>query len=162
MSLINANDQIDQEKARNEIHELVVASSSETIKHASRELQLLGEEPTVVLGYLKMIQIFADMGLSGGSAAVFVPTLCRLLEQRNLTPLTDDPEEWYHHTQEVWPEPGGVWQNIRNGEAFSSDGGKTYTLLSDEVTVKDGHRVIHISHDHTKPFAYVEFLAYKV
>lgn len=156
MSFIDVGDHVNHEKALKEIRDLVGGTDSNMIRHAARELQLLGEEPTVVLGYLKMIQIFADMGHSGGSASVFIPTINRLLEQRNLMPLTDDPEEWVHHTEEVWPEPGGVWQNARNGEAFSSDGGKTYTLLSEEAPVKYGNKPIHISHDHTKPFEHVD------
>ena len=156
MSFIDVGDHVNHEKALKEIRDLVGGTDSNMIRHAARELQLLGEEPTVVLGYLKMIQIFADMGHSGGSASVFIPTFNRLLEQRNLMPLTDDPEEWMHHTAETWGEPGGVWQNVRNGEAFSDDGGKTYTLLSEEAPVKDGHKPIHISHDHTKPFTYGE------
>lgn len=156
MSFIDVDDHVNREKALKEIRDFVGGTDSNMIRHAARELQLLGEEPTVVLGYLKMIQIFADMGHSGGSASVFIPTIVRLLEQRNLMPLTDDPEEWMHHTSEVWGEPGGVWQNVRNGEAFSDDGGKTYTLLSEEAPVKDSHKPIHISHDHTKPFIYGE------
>ena len=112
-------------------------SESSLMIHARRELELLGEEPEIVEGYLKMIQIFADMGHSGGSASVFIQTLTRLLWFKNLTPLTDDPDEWVHHTTEVWGEPGGVWQNVRYGEAFSDDGGKTYTLLSERVNGKD-------------------------
>ena len=145
-----------QEKAIKEIRKMVAETDSNLVRHAARELHLLGEEPTVVLGYLKMIQIFAEMGHSGGSASVFTPTLHRLMDFKNLMPLTDDPEEWVHHTEEVWGAPGGVWQSIRNGEAFSNDGGKTYTLLSEEASVKDGHKPIHISHDHTKPFKHAD------
>ena len=120
------------EAAKDDVQKIVDETPSESnlMIHARRELELLGEEPEIVEGYLKMIQIFADMGHSGGSASVFIPTLNRLLQFKNLKPLTDDPDEWYHHTAEAWGEPGGVWQNVRNSEAFSDDGGKTYTLLS--------------------------------
>lgn len=151
MTAMSEDEYVRQESAREMIRELVAKTDSNTLKHAWRELKLLGEEPTTVLGYLQMIQIFASMGHSGGSASVFIPTINRLLEQRNLLPLTDDPDEWVHHTEEVWGEPGGIWQNIRNGEAFSSDGGKTYTLLSDEH-IKGDSKKVHTSHDHTKPF----------
>ena len=151
MSPVDVDDHLHNENAIKEIREMVATTDSNLVRHAARELQLLGEEPTVVLGYLKMIQIFAEMGHSGGSASVFTPTLHRLMDFKNLTPLTDDPDEWVHHTEEVWGEPGGVWQNVRNGEAFSSDGGKTYTLLSDE-RVKGDSKLVHTSHDHTKPF----------
>ena len=135
------------EAAKDAVQKIVDETPSESnlMIHARRELELLGEEPEIVEGYLKMIQIFADMGHSGGSASVFIPTLTRLLWFKNLTPLTDDPDEWVHHTAEVWGEPGGVWQNVRNGEAFSDDGGKTYTLLSEEAPTSDGDKPKHNS-----------------
>lgn len=119
------------------------------VSHARQELELLGEDPDIINGYLTMLHIFGSMGHSGGSASVFIPTLMRLMEFKNLKPLTDDPAEWVHHTEETWGEPGGVWQNSRNGEAFSSDGGKTYTLLSD-ARVSNVPKRVHTSHDHTK------------
>lgn len=97
--------------------------------HARRELELIGEEPDVIAGYLRVIQSFADMGHSGGSAMVAVPTISRLLQFENLAPLTDDPEDWI--------EVGyGLWQNRRCSRMFSEDGGKTYTDVEDrEKTV---------------------------
>lgn len=111
-------------------------SDSNLVNHAKRELALLGEDPEIIEGYLKMIQIFADMGHSGGSASVFIPVLNALLQFKNLKPLTDDPEEWQQLTQEVWPDPQATWQNRRDGEAFSKDGGKTYYLLSEREKYK--------------------------
>lgn len=104
---------------------------SNLVEHARRELELIGEEPQTVEGYLKVIQAFADMGHSGGSASVAIPTINALLQYKNLKPLTDDPAEWNYHTEAVSGIEGGVWQNIRNSEAFSRDEGKTYYLLSD-------------------------------
>lgn len=101
------------------------------VEHAKRELDLLGEEPWLVEGYLKIVKIVSDMGHSGGSASVFIPTLNRLLSFENLTPLTEDPEEWQHHDEEVWGEPGGIWQSIRNPKAFSKDGGETYYFVGE-------------------------------
>lgn len=133
--------------AKNAVQKIVDETPDESnlMIHARRELELLGEEPEIVEGYLKMIQIFADMGHSGSSASIFIPTLNRLLWFKNLTPLTDDPDEWVHHTEEVWGEPGGVWQNVRNGEAFSDDGGKTYTLLSEEAPTSESDKPKHTS-----------------
>lgn len=135
------------EAAKNAVQKIVDETPDESnlMIHARRELELLGEEPEIVDGYLKMIQIFVDMGHSGGSASIFIPTLNRLLWFKNLTPLTDDPDEWVHHTEEVWGEPGGVWQNVRNGEAFSDDGGKTYTLLSEEAPTSESDKPKHHS-----------------
>lgn len=104
---------------------------SNLVEHAKRELEIIGEDPETIAGYLKVIQAFADMGHSGGSAAVAIPVINELLQFNNLAPLTDDPKEWVHHNASVWGEEGGVWQNCRNGEAFSHDGGKTYYLLSE-------------------------------
>lgn len=107
-------------------------------EHARHELELLGEDPATIDGYLRMIEIFSSMGHSGGSASVFIPTLTRLLQYRNLTPITDNPDEWYYHGIGMWP-PDGIWQNRRNSEAFSTDGGKHYYLTS-ETTEGLGRR----------------------
>ena len=104
---------------------------SNLVDHARRELELIGEEPETVEGYIRVIQAFADMGHSGGSASVAIPTLERLMSYKNLSPLTDDPAEWFFHDAEMWDGKNGVWQNLRNSEAFSHDGGKTYYLLSE-------------------------------
>lgn len=94
------------------------------VEHAERELRLLGEEEATIQGYLKVIQAFSDMGHSGGSAMVAIPTINRLLNFKNLRPLTDDPDEWVQVAD-------NLWQNVRDSSAFSEDGGKTYTLLSE-------------------------------
>lgn len=101
---------------------------SNLVAHARRELELIGEEPHTVRGYLNVIQAFADMGHSGGSASVAIPTIGRLLRFENLTPLTDDPDDWI--------EVGhGVWQNRRCSRMFSEDGGKSYTDVEDREKV---------------------------
>ncbi len=101
------------------------------------ELELIGEEEETIRGYLNVIQAFANMGHSGGSAMCAIPVIYDLLQQKNLSPLTDNPYEWIHHGEDVWGEPGGVWQNRRNSEAFSKDAGKTYTLLSERKKDKE-------------------------
>lgn len=100
------------------------------VRHARRELELLGEGEDVIEWMIRVVREFASYGHSGGSASILIFTLHDLLQFKNLTPLTDDPAEWVHHTPDVFP-PNGTWQNARNGEAFSNDGGKTYYLLSD-------------------------------
>ena len=73
----------------------------------------------------------------------------KVATQRNLTPLTDNPDEWYFHDASVAGVEGGFCQNIRNGEAFSHDGGKTYYLLSEGGN--DKHREpLHTSDPHKK------------
>jgi hypothetical protein len=115
---------------------------SNLVDHARRELELIGEEPWIVEGLLKVVEAFAEMGHSGGSASIAIPMINSLLQFQNLSPLTDDADEWIRHTEEVWGAKGGVWQNKRNPEAFSNDGGKTYYLLS-EVVGTD--RLVHDS-----------------
>ncbi len=97
---------------------------SNLVEHARRELELVGEEEEFIEGYLKVIQAFADMRHSGGSASVVIPVLYRLLQFKNLKPLTNNPDEWMYVYHDVW-------QNVRNSEAFSQNGGETYYLLSE-------------------------------
>jgi hypothetical protein len=104
---------------------------SNLVDHARRELDLIGEEQETVDGYIRVIQAFADMGHSGGSASVAIPTINLLLQFKNLSALTSSPDEWMFVAPELWGEEGGIWQNRRDSEAFSNDGGKTYYLLSE-------------------------------
>lgn len=118
---------------------------SNMVDHARRELEKIGEEPETIAWYLEVIQAFVNYGHSGGSASVCIPVINELLLQKNLSPLTNDPKEWMHHDCVVFP-PDGIWQNIRNGEAFSNDGGETYYLLS-EGGNNQNRGPIHLSED---------------
>lgn len=104
---------------------------SNMVEHAKRELKRAGVEPEYQVPIVDMIRIFSDMGHSGTSAEYVRGIVNDLLAQQNLTPLTDDPEEWHYYGEEVWGEKGGIWQNVRNGKAFSRDAGKHYWLLED-------------------------------
>lgn len=104
---------------------------SNLVDHARVELVKMGEDSDVIEWYLRTIQAFASYGHSGGSASVAIPVLNELLQFKNITPLTDDPDEWIHHGEDMWGEAGGIWQNKRNSEAFSQDAGKTYYLISE-------------------------------
>lgn len=130
--------------AINEVADDIVAvfdplhkEESNLVRHARQELALINEDPDFERSIIKAVQGFASYGHSGGSASVAIPMLMALLQQHNLSPLTNNPKEWQHHNEKIWPEPGGVWQNRRNGEAFSKDGGKTYYLLSDGSTFEE-------------------------
>ncbi len=101
---------------------------SNLVEHAKRELELMGkDDPWFDEGCVKVVQAFADMGHSGGSAAAAIPIINALLQFKNLSPLTDNPIEWIHHES----EKSDIWQSCRNSEAFSNDGGITYYLLSE-------------------------------
>lgn len=112
--------------------------SSNLVIHATREMKLLGVEDDVQEAVLKIVRIFADMGHSGSSAMFVIPMINDLLSFRNLSDLTNDPKEWMHISEEQWGSPGGIWQSMRNSEAFSNDSGNTYYLLSEGGS--DQHR----------------------
>jgi len=101
------------------------------VEHAKRELALLDNDEPFNDCIIKAVEAFAAYGHSGGSASVGIYILNDLLQFKELSPLTNDPEHWVHHTEEVWGEPGGIWQSSRCAEAFSNDGGKTYYLISE-------------------------------
>lgn len=107
---------------------LTIDEDSNLIKHARREFTITGEEDWVVDHMLQVVQAFTNAGHSGGSAAWAAVVLDRLLRFKPLTDLTDDPEDWIEVGE-------GMWQNRRDSEAFSSDGGKTYTLLSERAAL---------------------------
>lgn len=109
---------------------------SNLVDHARRELNTIKEDPETTEGLLRVVQAFADMGHSGASASIAIAQLNVLLQFENLSPLTDDPEEWHFHGPEFWDGTNGIWQNRRNGEAFSNDGGKTYYLLSEQAQTR--------------------------
>lgn len=102
------------------------------VDRARLELQLIGEEPETIEGYLKVIQAFVDMGHSGGSASVAIPVINKLLHQKPLSPLTDWSHDWQYHDKEFWDGITGIWQSQRDSTAFSKDGGKTYFLLANK------------------------------
>jgi hypothetical protein len=121
---------------------------SNLVEHARRELTLVEQGPDGNRAFadslLRAVEGFASYGgHSGGSAAVAIEWLTRLLRFQNIAPLTDDPDEWMHVGGDLWP-PDGVWQNKRCGEAFSHDGGKTYWLLS-EGAHNGNRRPLHAS-----------------
>lgn len=109
---------------------------SNLVRHAERELALIGEDPATIAGYLRVIRAFAGGGHSGGSASVAIPVIHQLLQYKNLSPLTDDPSEWIRRGPEMWDGVNDIWQNTRNGQAFSDDEGKTYWLLTEKRWLK--------------------------
>lgn len=115
------------------------SSKSQLVQHAERELALAGVEPDVRKWCLDTVKSFSGQGHSGASAFVAIQILTRLLSFEALTPLTADPREWIQHSPDMWDGESGVWQNVRDGRAFSSDGGKTYTYVDDE------QRTLHTS-----------------
>ncbi|MCX4571598.1 hypothetical protein OOK48_35345 [Streptomyces viridodiastaticus] len=111
-------------------------TDSNLVDHARRELRIIGEDPETARGIVRVVRAFADMGHSGTSAHHCAALLDKLLRFQPLTDLTDDPDEWIdRHAEGMTPTP--LWQSKRNSEAFSTDGGKTYTLLSEQEAAGD-------------------------
>jgi len=106
---------------------------SNLIEHARRELALVETGPdgdrALADSILKAVEGFDSYsGHSGGSASVATEWLNRLLQFKNLSPLTNDPNEWMNVCEQSGYE---MWQSNRCPEAFSHDGGNTYWLLSE-------------------------------
>lgn len=109
---------------------------SNLVAHARRELRIIGEDTDTTRGLCRVVQAFADMGHSGGSAPYAIAYLERLLKYQPLSDLTDDPSEWIdRHAEGLFPTP--FWQSKRNPEAMSTDGGVTYYLLSEQTASGD-------------------------
>ena len=106
---------------------------SNLMDHAKRELELSKVDEDIYgdmtsKAVLELVSVFEKQGHSGASAGLVLALFIKVARFENLTPLSDNPAEWYDHTDKS-SEP--MFQNRRNGEAFSEDGGKTYYLLSD-------------------------------
>jgi hypothetical protein len=110
-------------------HNKMKAEDSNLCRHARRELELCREDEEMISWYLEVILAFISYGHSGGSAATTIPILNDLLQFKNITPLTKDPDEWV----EVGPQ---IWQNTRNSAAFSTDGGKTHYFVNEPPGLK--------------------------
>lgn len=102
------------------------------VTKARAELALTEEDDVTVEKLLDIVRIWSTMGHSGSSHAWFREVLVNLLNQRALTPLTDDPKEWQRHEPDRWDGVNAVWQNRRDSRALSTNGGKTYFLVDDE------------------------------
>jgi len=105
------------------------------VEHAIRELELSGqtaEDPAYSATLVAAIAAFASYGHSGGSAGIAIQQLHQLLQQRALSPLTSDPEEWVDHGES---SNSPLWQNKRDSAAFSKDGGKTWYYVDERSTL---------------------------
>lgn len=125
------------------------------VAHAKRELEIsgAGEDYDGMIGgaVLELIEIFAKQGHSGYSAMVTLSVFDHLARFKPLSDLTNDPDEWMKVSgpNTDFPEHEESWQSIRRPDAFSNDGGITYTLLDDEVegTVYQSERRIPCPND---------------
>ena len=108
---------------------VIPTNLSDLSKHAIGELSLIKEDPKIILWYVSVIEAFNIMQLEPDASDHCVATLTQLLRYGNLAPLTDEPKEWVQIGDELW-------QSIRNRDAFSSNGGITYKLYSENNDVE--------------------------
>jgi len=97
------------------------------VEHAKNELELCGQfkdDPAYAQSLVAAVAAFASYGHSGGSAAVGIAQLHRLLQFLPLSPLTNDPAEW----QEVGTQPAAaagwgspMYQSRRSSACFTTD-----------------------------------------
>jgi hypothetical protein len=106
---------------------------SALVIHARRELQLAGlydkdGDYNGALGpsILRVVEAFAAEQYSGASGAVAAITLYSLLRFQPITPLTYQPDEW-NDVSGINGTP--LWQNRRDSQVFSIDGGATWYHL---------------------------------
>jgi len=93
---------------------------------------------------IQVVKAFSDGGHSGASASYAIGIIEKLLQYKPLSPLTYEPDEWTD-VSEMSGSP--MWQNKRDGEVFSTDGGKTHYSLSDPNPKQ--YKVKGISNDKT-------------
>lgn len=108
------------------------------VEHAEHELRAAGlfDEDSDYDGWLgesvlELVRTFAAQGHSGFSAYSTIDLFERVATYRALTPITSNPDEWAHIDEDVWGEPGGIWQSRRQPDLFSRDGGQTWHSVDD-------------------------------
>lgn len=118
------------------------ATDGPLVEHARNELARIGEDQDVIDGIARIIAAFAEVADSGGATPYIIARVEKLMRFEPLSPLTDDPAEWQDQS-----EASGcpLWQSTRNPSAFSTDGGKTYTLLGEEPQTSDSGQPVHTS-----------------
>lgn len=113
------------------------------IKHAKYELELAGYDFTkddymnnCAKNVLDLLYIFAKAKHTELSAQFTIDLFNKLAKYKNLTPLTNNPEEW--------TKLGGTeqeeWQNIRNPNCFTQDMQSYYDLDENMELDSDGTR----------------------
>lgn len=98
------------------------------IEFAKQELSIAGlldkdsdYDGMVGEAVLKLVEVFAEQGHSGFSAAMTLDVFNKVASYQNLTPITSKPEEWFQYDDSV-----EMWQSKRNPSVFSKDGGRTW------------------------------------
>lgn len=111
--------------------------------HARAELDLAGHtrlHPAHAALLLALVAAFDTAEHPDGPHEA-ADQLHTLLTYGTLSPLTSDPGEWADKTDRA---AGGLWRSTRNRHAFSTDGGRTYVLVTDSADER-GNRPRHTS-----------------
>jgi len=114
----------------------VMEEESNLVAHARNEMRRAGlhledsdYDGMLYDAVLDLIKVFSGQGHSGYSAMLTVSLFTTLASFEPLGPITDDPSEWMDVAE--YTSGHQLWQNRRRSSAFSTDGGKTYTLVDD-------------------------------
>ncbi len=115
------------------------SEESNMVWHARRELEAAGlkDKDSDYGGMLfdavmDLVKLFSSQGHSGCSANMALQifdTVCRF---KNLTPITDNPEDWMQVSERM-PDREPTWQCRRCSSCFSHDAGKTYYNIDDWI-----------------------------
>ena len=107
--------------------------------HAENEMRLAGlyDKDSDYGGMIpdavmKMVRAHSEEGHSGGSHSLVMAIFNKVINFQNLTPITNDPQEWMDVADYAGPQNPAVWQSRRNPSLFSNDSGKTYYSIDDE------------------------------
>jgi len=110
---------------------------SNLVKHAEYEMKRAGlyDKDSDYDGMIPetvtaMVRAFAGRGHSGGSHGLVMSVLNKVMHFKTLTPLTNDPDEWFDISDNCGGDP--VWQNKRDSSYFSKDGGKNWHSVDDK------------------------------
>lgn len=114
-------------------------------EHAETEMRRAGlydkgsdYEGMLAPAVMELVKVFASQGHSGNSAMTVLAIFDKVARFQTLGPLTSDPGEWFDHGDMAGER---LWQNVRDGAAFSRDGGKTWYHLDDPAKCNgDVHR----------------------
>lgn len=106
---------------------------SNLIEHAERELRLAGfadgdsdYDGMLYDAVMALVKVFSEQGHSGMSASITLQLFDRVAQYKTLGSITNNPDEWVEVAEKLW-------QNKRDSECFSTDGGKTYSRNSEMV-----------------------------
>jgi len=111
---------------------IIRARDAGLVAHVREEIRLV--DTSVEQHLVDIARVFCLMGHSGGSAAIFVPWISKLLGWGILAPLTGEDSEWVC----VAEQDGPLYQNRRSGRVFKDDGG-AYDIDGIVWIDEDGH-----------------------